>query len=87
MAPGGPETLSQHFLQEGESVSEGKPQVTPDDDALCEGSRLLADPNVRAFIDEVAAERNKRLEIEAQDVLVKLQRMLNTDIALLYMRM
>ena len=49
-----------------------------------EGFRLLADVKVRSLMEELAAERNRKLEIEAQDVLLELRRMLNSDIALLY---
>lgn len=53
------------------------------DRAVVTGCELLATPEVQDRIAELAAARNQRLEITADEVLLELRRMLTADVALL----
>lgn len=53
------------------------------DRAAITGCELLAKPEVQDRIAELAAARNQRLEISADEVLLELRRMLTADVALL----
>lgn len=50
-------------------------------DPAKEGHRLLADLEIQNHITKLAAGRNEKLEIDAQDVLLELLRLLTTDLA------
>lgn len=51
-------------------------------DARTYASRLLAEPEIQERIAELAAGRNEKISIDAQDVLIELLRLLTTDLAL-----
>lgn len=53
----------------------------PPTDARTYASRMMSEDEIQERIAELAAGRNEKLEIDAQDVLLELLRLLTTDLA------